>query len=775
MKTIVVMMTGLMAVAASTAARAANYPQTPFDMAMALEREIASGAGIMMPDPDTPYVRYHSTIPLPIPDDAGFPQGFLMGLVGVEEHGWVVYPVTARVDDASGHTIFRNAEGEAFWAVSPEGAYDPDWVYLPIGEMRATPPRHFLSGRLLTEFLLRPAHVEARWAFAPAQDAIPYNDARNAARQAQRPLRQAEPSRLLSANEPDAGITSIDVDANAVHLTAQWNDLFPYPYLLMHVQHKANLHSPTWQTIQEIHIPDAEMGEHSVDVERMGSDMGFFRVIISEDESESEDEDISWSIGVKDTDNLGDDIPPDFDDGLDDNEPQTLSLTGNLDRNVPKTLTESIPVIAGQTYVVAVYVSSAEYPSYTQNASQYNDILEWNITCPGGQTLSGNINVNSRHTQWQQTGGAPYMEELCVVTVPLSSQRAGAGMMSAAQPGAIDVELKATNIGDGALASTVTVKTYPLAIYQTNMPNQKGDANSTDLGGPPRTADIKAEGVAYITGEPAPPQLVAFLKGAPASINVTWRMTIRSERTERGTRDNKDIASSGALPGNQEWDITAAMNNEIVGGKCTLYYKVDNKPEESFIFYIRGKNPKDADVRAYINANVLPEFLGYAWAIGQTETRNGNRVFNQFNPVNYPGLKAGTPNLGPPDGWGIAQIDRSKSGGFTTTAEVWDWKASVRTMNAKLLEKRDKHREFVADFKCTFGNGIPLPPSPYTIGGVSLSAEAWATIVLYNGGGGVRVSEDITKSTDGKRKNIQSPWAYKQGVDVFRQREHIRF
>ena len=43
-------------------------------------------------------------------------------------------------------------------------------------------------------------------------------------------------------------------------------------------------------------------------------------------------------------------------------------------------------------------------------------------------------------------------------------------------------------------------------------------------------------------------------------------------------------------------------------------------------FFIRGKNPRDAVARAYIDANVDAEFRDFAWMIAKHEGRDGKRL-----------------------------------------------------------------------------------------------------------------------------------------------------
>ena len=104
-------------------------PQTPREMALEQERETAQGVGVFMPDPERPCVRWYGAWLLPTPDPAGFPQEFLSGLAGVEEHGLPVWPVTTRLDGETGAMVFYNAEDAVFWIEEPEGEYDPDWFF----------------------------------------------------------------------------------------------------------------------------------------------------------------------------------------------------------------------------------------------------------------------------------------------------------------------------------------------------------------------------------------------------------------------------------------------------------------------------------------------------------------------------------------------------------------------------------------------------------------------------------------------------------------------
>lgn len=142
----------------------------------------------------------------------------------------------------------------------------------------------------------------------------------------------------------------------------------------------------------------------------------------------------------------------------------------------------------------------------------------------------------------------------------------------------------------------------PVEFKQENVPNVGFAVNTTDMASPYSTATISNGGVAYITGQPAMPQLKASFPGLAASISIDWKLEIKSERTERGTKDDKKYPASGykTPPGDQAWDIGTEFGTDFVAVKCKLFYKVNGGAEQTFEFFIRGKNPRDADARAYV-------------------------------------------------------------------------------------------------------------------------------------------------------------------------------
>ncbi len=141
-----------------------------------------------------------------------------------------------------------------------------------------------------------------------------------------------------------------------------------------------------------------------------------------------------------------------------------LALQGTGEEDVPLSKNHQFTIEAGQTVMVIVAITSDEYPYYTdpESTADFNDVLEWEIAPSIGDTISGQIDVNSRHLDWeiaelleetlQGLPGPVYYEEIQFLTAPPD------------EPLIVDVEITATNIGDGSLPSHIAVGLLPVQI-----------------------------------------------------------------------------------------------------------------------------------------------------------------------------------------------------------------------------------------------------------------------------------------------------------------------
>ncbi|MGI6098479.1 MAG: hypothetical protein ACOYD3_01850, partial [Kiritimatiellia bacterium] len=216
-------------------------PATPLEMALRLERELARGAGILMPDPERPVKLDGGIIPLN-GNRGGFPDDFLDGLVPETRNGVDVWRAVLRADDASGDMLFHNAAGELFWTVpATGGTWSADWIarlHTPGGrvtdffsteqryqELRARPSRAEVPDKVLrrsawldTRQYFRPSRVELTFSFILQDDLADYRSAAAAARsQAAQSAPVRSPAALTGLS-----LTGIACGTNGVTLSAAW-------------------------------------------------------------------------------------------------------------------------------------------------------------------------------------------------------------------------------------------------------------------------------------------------------------------------------------------------------------------------------------------------------------------------------------------------------------------------------------------------------------------------------------------------------------------------
>ncbi|MCL1921286.1 MAG: hypothetical protein FWG50_09460 [Kiritimatiellaeota bacterium] len=217
--------------------------QSPFDMALCLEKSLSEFAGALSPDAGEPCACYQGVLPFPEADPAGFPQAFIEGLSAATAFGVTVWPANLRVDDASGVTFFYNAQSNAFWEVPPVGAYSADWIE----------QLHGNADTPLMQALLRPSHVVAQWLFIAEADIPAYHAARLAvlAPGGPAPLPPADP------NAPHLRVTAFAPAADAHLFASAWNAAAYFPLARMDVWFTHDLLAPEWSWVRSVAVPPA--------------------------------------------------------------------------------------------------------------------------------------------------------------------------------------------------------------------------------------------------------------------------------------------------------------------------------------------------------------------------------------------------------------------------------------------------------------------------------------------------------------------------------------
>lgn len=306
---------------------------------------------------------------------------------------------------------------------------------------------------------------------------------------------------------------------------------------------------------------------------------------------------------------------------------------------------------------------------------------------------------------------------------------------------------------------------YRLLLVELKQLNYPTTIDTTDLG-PTQSKIIGTDQVAYITGVPEMPQLEAHISGdSLLGMTVEWKIEVKSERTERETKDNFTIPETGMIekPIGEVWKIYESFTapHGFFGGKARVFYRIKKADggyltdEQEIGFKIRGKNPKDVDAKSYIQSALSA--YRFAWAIAQHETRDGQRIYNQFN---CKGSLKELPFFGGPDGWGLFQIDRSSESGETTTKEVYSWEENVSAGQSKLNQKKSDAERFIRWIRNLWGSDSRWeePPVTWTISSSQFTPIELATIVLYNGAHGVPWSSG--KNDNGGSVTFRSPWSF---------------
>ena len=226
---------------ASRPASVRRTPATPLEMALKLERELARGAGALMPDPER-RVRLDGGV---IPLDAaapGFPAGFLAGLVPEEANGVEAWRALLCADDLSGDMLFYNAAGEPFWSVAADAdVWSADWIARlhsvdgtapdffdteeRYHELLARPSRRtrtpdriiYRSAWLSTRQYFLPSHVEMAFTFLLREDLGVYRSGGTAGTRSAAGAPSRSPAALTGL-----AFTGISSDTNGVALSAAW-------------------------------------------------------------------------------------------------------------------------------------------------------------------------------------------------------------------------------------------------------------------------------------------------------------------------------------------------------------------------------------------------------------------------------------------------------------------------------------------------------------------------------------------------------------------------
>ncbi|MCL1856998.1 MAG: hypothetical protein FWF84_05100, partial [Kiritimatiellaeota bacterium] len=213
---------------------------SPFELAMALEGDLARFSAVMLPDTNLALRHDYGALPFPEAAPAGFPSDFVSGLAPAMEYGFEVFPVTLKVDEPTGDTVFNDVHSNAFWSVAANSSYYPEWIL----------DLHGGSSPWLEE-ALRPSRVELLATFVAEQDITPYVEAKVAAKMGQHPQGHPAPWPL---DKPALDIAAFEASSNAFYFASAWNAVAYFPLSRLDLLYKPSLDAPGWSYVKSIPV-----------------------------------------------------------------------------------------------------------------------------------------------------------------------------------------------------------------------------------------------------------------------------------------------------------------------------------------------------------------------------------------------------------------------------------------------------------------------------------------------------------------------------------------
>jgi hypothetical protein len=227
---------------------------------------------------------------------------------------------------------------------------------------------------------------------------------------------------------------------------------------------------------------------------------------------------------------------------------------------------------------------------------------------------------------------------------------------------------------NGQATNGVGVKRVPLAA--TGAPTLQVTCNGQTV-----TANSST---CFISADPAFPQLVASL--TPAT-NVQWTFTAVYDSPPYQVKNDPSwyyweytCSASGS---GSSWNV--ANTGGICGGSATISYT--GSYNGSITFNILGYNPTVSAVQTALSA--YPWMPSQPWYLFQLVNQESS--YYQFCPApplkatNCTAARSNWPHWGPPEGFGLTQVDLTQNPPSVYQSVIWDWTQSV-TLGSRILQ-----------------------------------------------------------------------------------------
>ncbi len=206
---------------------------------------------------------------------------------------------------------------------------------------------------------------------------------------------------------------------------------------------------------------------------------------------------------------------------------------------------------------------------------------------------------------------------------------------------------------------------------------------------------------------------------------------------------------SGDLGANDPWIVDWSNNLEPVSGPNTMYeggiaqvnYEIngDDNGDQGPAFWIAGMNPSLGSSGAVA---AMERYFGAPWWYGHVLTQeSSNQQFRYGSDA--AGLLSGdfygAPVFGPPDGFGIAQVDASSGANTLSDGDFWDWTQNlfdgINIANDALSPAQTYLQTQINNMnKSVALEGIgPVYPNAFSAGACSFSYPGGGNGAYYNG------------------------------------------
>jgi len=143
-----------------------------------------------------------------------------------------------------------------------------------------------------------------------------------------------------------------------------------------------------------------------------------------------------------------------------------------------------------------------------------------------------------------------------------------------------------------------------------------------------------------------------------------------------GNGQTYGVYQSGPLPGNVVWQVNWSNNSGDAGeygegGNGSIEISEDEAAIDDFSFYVGGQTPTTGSITAVAAPLNPPWWFGHALSLESSNL--------QFWPLTLrKNGYYGDPQFGPPDGFGVTQIDGSGNPSLLTDNIIWTWTLNLR-------------------------------------------------------------------------------------------------